>query len=796
MPMIKHFVTLCLGLAALTAQAQIPSGHTIWLDRPVVDVAAEWETRSLPIGNGNIGASVHGKIDTECYSLNEKSLWMGGPNSKVGPAAYWNANKESAPVLKEIRRAFKAGDLERAQQLTEDNFNGPTPYTNETFGCFTTLGELQIATGLRPDGVKDYVRALSLDSAFTTVNFNLDGVHYERRSFVSYPDNVMVIRFSASQPGKQSLVLSYRKNSEATGETVAEGKNGIVFRGRLNNNDMAHVVRVQAITRGGTLSNVGGQLRVESADEVVFLFTADTDYYENLDPDFADAKAYVGVDPDKTTDKWMKAAAKKCTTTAGFDRLFATHLKDYQTLYDRVKLNIGGEANGRPTDQRLAAYRDGAIDHQLEETYFQYGRYLLIASSRPGNLPANLQGIWANDIDGPWHIDYHNNINLQMNYWPALTCALTECQEPLTEFIKMQRKGGAVTAQKYFNARGWITSISSNPFGFTSPLDSKMMEWNFNPVAGSWLATHLWEQYDFTRDKSFLKTVAYPILKECANFCCDYLWQKSDGTLTAAPSTSPEHGPVDEGTTFTHAVIREVLGEAIAAASILNTDGNDVTTWANTMTALVPYTVGRYGQLQEWSRDIDDPDDHHRHVNHLFGLHPGTSISPLSTPDLAKAARVVLEHRGDGATGWSMGWKLNQWARLHDGNHSYMLFQNLLKDGTADNLWDMHPPFQIDGNFGGTAGVAEMLLQSHAQCLHLLPALPDAWSEGSVEGLRARGGFVVDVEWHGGQLTKAVVKSLAGEVCELLYGHERLAFPTSKDKSYTICLQDGKLIRQ
>lgn len=794
--MKKYLVTLCLGLAALTAQAQVPSGHTIWLDRPVTDVAAEWETRSLPIGNGNIGASVYGKIDTECYSLNEKSLWMGGPGSKGGPANYWNANKESAAVLKEIRRAFKDGDLARAQQLTEDNFNGTIPYTNETFGCFTTLGELQIETGLRPDGVKDYVRALSLDSAFTTVNFNLDGVHYERRSFVSYPDNVMVIRFTASQPGKQSLVLSYSKNPEATGETVADGKNAIVFRGRLDNNDMAHVVRVQAVTRGGKVSNADGRLHIDGADEVVFLFTADTDYYANLDPDFADPKAYVGVDPEATTDKWLKAAARKCGTTAGYDRLFATHLKDYQSLYDRVSLDLGGDANGKPTDQRLADYRNGVTDRQLEETYFQYGRYLLIASSRPGNLPANLQGIWSNVVDGPWHVDYHNNINIQMNYWPALTCGLTECQEPLTEFIKIQRKGGAVTAQKYFNARGWATSISSNPFGFTAPLDSKMMEWNFNPVAGSWLTTHLWEQYDFTRDKAFLKKVAYPILKECANFCCDYLWQKSDGTLTAAPSTSPEHGPVDEGTTFTHAVIREVLGEAIAAASILDTDANDVTTWAGILTALVPYTIGRYGQLQEWSRDIDDPDDHHRHVNHLFGLHPGCTISPLSSPELAQAARVVLEHRGDGATGWSMGWKLNQWARLHDGNHSYTLYQNLLKDGTADNLWDMHPPFQIDGNFGGTAGVAELLLQSHAQYVHLLPALPDAWSEGSVRGLRARGGFAVDMDWRDGQLVKAVVKSLAGETCELLYGMDTISFPTSKDKTYTIVCQGGKLMLQ
>lgn len=800
MRIIRHILLplLALSFFALPLSAQVPTGHTVWFDSPLSDAsdaaafAREWETRSLPIGNGSIGANVMGTLSEEVYTLNEKSLWMGGPNSKGGAAAYWQANKESAAVLKDIRRAFVAGDIDRAQQLTEDNFNGTVPYTNERFGCYTTLGRLGIATGLDAAAchrVTGYVRALSVDSAFTTVSYDLDGVHYERRSFISYPDNVLAVSFRASRPGQQNLSIVYRPNEEATGTTEPDGPDGIVYRGRLNNNDMAHVVRIRVVGKGGTVKSSNDGISVSHADEVLLLLTADTDYAPNYDPDFTDPKAYVGVDPAKTTDKWMKAAAKK-----SFDKLFAAHLKDYKALYDRVELQLSADAEGSaqahaaalPTDRRLAAYRDNPTDHGLEELYFQYGRYLLIASSRPGNLPANLQGIWALDTDGPWHVDYHNNINLQMNYWPAQSCALAECQEPLTDFIKMQRKGGAVTAKKYFNARGWTTSISSNPFGFTSPLDSKDMSWNFNPVAGSWLATHLWEQYDFTRDAAFLKNTAYPILKECADFCCDYLWQKPDGTMTAAPSTSPEHGPVDEGTTFTHAVVREVLSEAIAAATILDIDHDDTFIWSNVLASLAPYQVGRYGQLQEWSRDIDDPDDHHRHVNHLFGLHPGSSISALSTPDLAEAARVVLEHRGDGATGWSMGWKLNQWARLHDGNHSYMLFQNLLKEGTADNLWDMHPPFQIDGNFGGTAGIAEMLVQSHDQCIQLLPALPDAWTDGSVKGLRARGGFTVDITWAGGQLVQAVITSQAGQPCSVLYGLDMIDFKTSAGKSYTV----------
>ena len=815
---------LCSALCLL-ATTTLPAQNTVWFDQPTSlkgraawygghpenftngrkpvnagdlngNSDPEWEQRSLPLGNGSIGANVMGSVAVERITLNEKTLWRGGPGTAKGAAHYWNVNKQSVPVLKEIRQAFAEGDDNKAARLTRQNFNSPVPYEalgepEFRFGSFTTMGELCIETGINPEGITSYRRALSVDSAYATVSFASNGLRYERRTFISYPDNVLAIRFSASQPGKQNLRLTYDKSPVSEGQWTADGTDGLCFKGRLDNNGMEYVVRLKALTQGGTVSNAGNALTVKGADEVVFLLTADTDYRPNYDPDFNDPKAYVGTDPSATTARWMKNAAKK-----GFAKLFKTHYKDYASLFGRVRFHLAGKGSELPTDRRLAAYRNGATDPALETLYYQYGRYLLIASSRPGNLPANLQGMWHNNVDGPWRVDYHNNINLQMNYWPSLPTNLTECAEPLTDFIRLLRKPGRETARAYFGARGWAANISANIFGFTAPLRDQDMSWNYNPMAASWLATHLWDYYDYTRDTDFLRDTAYPIMKECAQFTEDFLWHKPDGTYTAAPSTSPEHGPIDQGTTFTHAVAREILIRAIEAARILGKDETDVKQWENILAGIVPYRIGRYGQLLEWSRDIDDPNDHHRHVNHLFGLHPGHTFSPLTEPELAEAARVVLNHRGDGATGWSMGWKLNQWARLHYGDRSYKLYGNLLKHGTADNLWDVHPPFQIDGNFGGTAGVTEMLLQSHARCIHLLPALPTAWQEGSIEGLRARGNFGVSIQWKAGSLESAVITSGSGGECRLRYGSSTLSFPTKRGKQYTVTLKDGRLVKK
>ncbi|MBQ4589537.1 MAG: glycoside hydrolase N-terminal domain-containing protein [Bacteroidaceae bacterium] len=763
---------------------------------------ADWESQSLPIGNGSLGANIMGSVEAERITFNEKTLWRGGPNTSAGPKAYWDVNKQSAHLLDEIRQAFIDGDEEKATKLTQKNFNSNVPYESWKekpfrFGNFTTMGEFYVETGLNTIGMSDYKRILSLDSALAVVQFKKDGVAYERNYFISYPNNVMVIRFKADKAGKQNLVFSYEPNPVSTGAMEADGSNGLVWKARLDNNQMEYAVRIHATHKGGTLSNQNGKLTINDADEVVFLVTADTDYLINFNPDFNDPKTYVGVNPSETTAAWMKDAV-----AMGYDALFDAHYKDYASLFNRVSLTLNPnepmtlEHSGvydLPTYQRLARYRQGKADYKLEETYYQFGRYLLIASSRPGNLPANLQGIWHNNVDGPWRVDYHNNINVQMNYWPAGSTNLAECTLPLIDFIKTLVKPGEKTAQAYFGARGWTASISGNIFGFTTPLESENMSWNFNPMAGPWLATHVWDYYDYTRDKQFLKETGYELIKTSAQFAVDYLWKKPDGTYTAAPSTSPEHGPIDQGATFVHAVIREILLNAIDASKVLGVDKKERKQWEEVLAKLAPYRVGRYGQLMEWSKDIDDPKDEHRHVNQLFGLHPGHTVSPVTTPELAEASKVVLNHRGDGATGWSMGWKLNQWARLHDGNRAYKLYGNLLKNGTLDNLWDTHPPFQIDGNFGGTAGVTEMLMQSHMGFIHLLPALPDAWKDGEVKGLCAKGNFEVSITWQNGEMTQVEILSKNGGPCQLRYKDAVLKLKTVKGKNYSVAYQNGKL---
>lgn len=545
-------------------------GQAIWLRASGSGANPDktWESRSLPIGNGSLGANILGSVAAERITLNEKTLWKGGPNTSKGAEYYWDVNKQSAGVLKEIRQAFLDEDKEKAAQLTRNNFNGLAAYEekDETpfrFGSFTTMGELYVETGLNELRMSNYRRILSLDSAMVVVQFDKDGVQYQRKYFISYPDSAMVMKFTANQSGKQNLILSYCPNSEAKSNLRADGKDGLVYTGVLDNNGMKFAFRIKAIHKGGTLEAENDRLIVKGADEVVFLLTADTDYKMNFNPDFKDPKTYVGNDPEQTTRIMMDQAVQK-----GYDELYRNHEADYTALFNRVRLQLNPDIStpNLPTYQRLANYKKGTPDYQLEQLYYQFGRYLLIASSRPGNMPANLQGMWHNNLDGPWRVDYHNNINIQMNYWPACSANLSECTWPLIDFIRSLVKPGEQTAQAYFNARGWTASISANIFGFTAPLSSNMMSWNLNPTAGPWLATHIWEYYDYTRDKKFLKEIGYDLIKSSAQFAVDHLWHKPDGTYTAAPSTSPEHGPIDEGVTFAHAVVREILLDATKPA--------------------------------------------------------------------------------------------------------------------------------------------------------------------------------------------------------------------------------------
>ncbi len=797
----RYIATITMLSAGITLAAEEPaSSEVLWYKQPAVvaphalpfSYAANlpgkkptnpmqghrqdaWESQSLPVGNGRIGGTVFGGDKLDRVNLNEVSLWSGGPNKPKNGHNY---------------------------------VYGPEAGVDQ-FGSYQPFGNLYVSFNFRGNST-DYRRSLDLTKGSTFTTFTADGTHYTRECFVSRPDNVLVYTAKSDKKGgvTADIVLTpYHdvKYSVSGNTIIMKGTlaNGQEFEGRalVKANGGTVTVKGQAGDVDVTYSHPNKSkddtqpefktdnmpyVHVSGADSVVILVSLATDYKMDY------SAGWKGNNPTDTNIAILKAAEGK-----SIKELRKAHREDYRSYYDRLSIDLGkSPANVAklPTDERLAAYRKhGKPDPELEATIYQYGRYVLIAGSQPGNLPVTLQGIWNDKVHAPWACDYHNNINLQMNYWPACATNLDECVLPLVDFIKTLIKPGEVSAKAYFGARGWTAGISGNIFGFTAPLISQDMSWNFNPMAGPWLATHVWDYYDYTRDKKFLKETGYDIIKSSALFTMDYLWKRDDGSYTAAPSTSPEHGPIDQGATFVHAVVREILLDAIKAAEVLGTDKQLRKEWKNVLNNLVPYQTGRYGQLMEWSKDIDDPKDQHRHVNHLFGLHPGHTISPVTTPELAEASRVVLVHRGDGATGWSMGWKLNQWARLHDGNHAYTLFGNLLKNGTLDNLWDTHAPFQIDGNFGGTAGITEMLMQSHMGFIHILPALPDAWSEGEVKGICAKGGFDIDITWKEGRPTEIIVKSKNGERCNLRYGNSTLSFGTKSGKSYKVILAGDKL---
>ncbi|HEX4947592.1 MAG TPA: glycoside hydrolase N-terminal domain-containing protein, partial [Blastocatellia bacterium] len=645
---------------------------------------------------------------------------------------------------------------------------------------------------------RNYTRGLNLNDAVARIRYEQDDVQFTREVFVSAPDETIIIRLTANKPG--AIYFSATLDRPERFATEADGNNGLLMRGQLNNgtngNGMKYAARLRVLARGGTTNVDGAVVRVAQANEALIFITAATNFQGFAGRQTANELAASAND--------MQKAMRK-----SFAVLLAAHKADYQKYFQRVRLTLptNTETAALTTPARLRAVANGANDPALAALYFQFGRYLLISSSRPGGLPANLQGIWAEEVQAPWNADWHLNINVQMNYWLAENTNLSELHEPLFALIASLQKPGERTAKLYYNARGWVAHVITNLWGFTAPGEGA--NWGSTSTGAAWLCQHLWDHYLFTRDKEFLKR-AYPVMKGAARFYADMLIpEPKHKWLVTAVSNSPENAfrmpngkvaHVAMGPTMDQQLLRYLFDACIEASKLLNTDAEFRNELSEKRARLAPTRIGSDGRVMEWLEEYDEPEPTHRHVSHLWGLYPGAEITPEATPQLAAAARKTLERRGDISTGWSLAHKLNFWARLGDGNRCNKLLMLLFtpvglrksiegvqfQGGSYDNLFDAHPPFQIDGNFGAAAGIAEMLVQSHNSVIRLLPALPDAWAIGSVTGLRARGGFVVDVAWKDGKLTGATIRSQLGEAITIRYGQQALQLQTHKGQSYRL----------
>jgi alpha-L-fucosidase 2 len=754
--LLNFTLLLCFFVSLQFAYAQQSGKLKMWYNKPAI-----YWNEALPVGNGRLAAMVFGNPPSEKIQLNESTFWSGGPSR--------NDNPDALGVLSAIRQAIFSGNYSGAETMINQNVTAKQLHGSK----FQPIGYLNLSF---PDdsSYTDYYRELDLEKAVFTATYKVDDVTYKREVFASQPDQVIVIKLTAAQPGKLTFSASMtgplKKSVNVLDANTLE-MTGLSSTHEGVTGQVKFDARVKILNSGGSTSADSLKINVSNADEVVILISIATN--------FTDYKTLLANETDKCIN-YLSAAEGKSYT-----EMLNSHLSAYQNYFNRVSFSLGGSpVSDIPTDERIKNFSQ-TKDKNLVEMYYQFGRYLLISCSQPGGQVASLQGLWNDQVSPPWDSKYTVNINTEMNYWPAEKCNLTEMHEPLVQMIKELSEAGKQTAQTMYGADGWVTHHNTDLWRICGVVDAAY--WGMWPMGGAWLSQHLWEKYLYSGDLAYLASV-YPVLKSACEFYQDFLIEEPvHNWLVVSPSISPENNPsirpqsVCAGATMDNQLLFDLFTKTIKAANLLNADSTLMVDFKNILDSLPPMQTGKYGQLQEWMEDLDNPNDKHRHVSHLYGLFPGSQISPYTSPELFDAARTSLIYRGDPSTGWSMGWKVNLWARLLDGNHAFKLITNQLilvnpvnpqSGGTFPNFFDSHPPFQIDGNFGCTSGITEMLLQSHDGAIHLLPALPDDWNSGDVNGLRAYGGFEVDFDWINGQVQKIEIKSNLGGNCRIRVPNE------------------------